>query len=306
MTFLSEGLKGLMGSKSLTLQENAPNILFGVGVLSMIGSTILACRSTLKLESVLEEGQKKIAEVKAAEINEKYSERDQKQDISVLYLRTAGNVLKLYAPAILLGGCGVASLSKSHNILLQRNAALIAAYNAVDLAFKQYRSRVKERYGEDVDREMRYGSEKVEITNPDTGRKQNVKRVGPDTPSMYACFFDQINSSSWSKHPESNWIFLRNKQRYLNELLIARGHLFLNEAYRELGLPNTQAGAIVGWRMEEGVGDHFVDLGLFRDDEKINEFLSGRQGAILLDFNVDGVIFDKLDTPPPPLRWQED
>lgn len=304
MKFLSEGFTLGLGKRSLVLQREAPRILFGAGVLSMVGSTVLACRGTLKLETTLEKGQKDLAVHKAI-TDEKYTDRDRNRDIAIIYTRTAKDVAKLYAPAVLLGSAGIAMLTKSHNILQDRNAALSAAYVVVDQAFKQYRERVVTRYGEDVDRELRYGVEKVEVIDEETGKKKTVKRVSSETPSQYARFFDEY-STSWGKDPETNFIFLRCQQRYFNDLLIARGHVFLNEVYNELGLNHTQAGSIVGWMMtEDRQGDNFIDFGLFRDDETIRDFMNGRNGSILLDFNVDGVIFDKIDTPRAPLSWQK-
>jgi Family of unknown function (DUF6353) len=304
MNFLSEGLTKVWGQKSLTLQENAPQLLFGAGIVGMIGSTVLACRGTLKLETTLEKGQKDLAIHKAI-TDEKYTDPERRRDIGRIYIRTGLEIGQLYAPAILVGGAAVVCLSKSHNILMQRNAALTAAYVAVDRAFREYRTRVVDRYGEEVDREMRYGAEKVEIVNPETGRKKTVTRVAPGEPSMYARFFDPM-SSAWSKDPEINFIYLKAKQTYFNHLLQARGHVFLNEVYDDLGLKHSGAGAVVGWRMtDDRVGDNFVDFGLFRDDQSVRDFVNGREGAILLDFNVDGVIFDKIDTPITPLSWQK-
>jgi hypothetical protein len=304
MKFLSEGFTLGLGKRSLALQREAPRILFGAGVLSMVGSTVLACRGTLKLETTLEKGQKDLAVHKAI-TDEKYTDRDRNRDIAIIYTRTAKDVAKLYAPAVLLGSAGIAMLTKSHNILQDRNAALSAAYVVVDQAFKQYRERVVTRYGEDVDRELRYGVEKVEVIDEETGKKKTVKRVSSETPSQYARFFDEY-STSWGKDPETNFIFLRCQQRYFNDLLIARGHVFLNEVYNELGRKHTTAGSVVGWMMtQDREGDNFIDFGLFRDDETIRDFMNGRNGSILLDFNVDGVIFDKIDTPRAPLSWQK-
>lgn len=305
MGFLSER----MGRTALTLQKNAPNILFGVGIASSVTSTVLACRATLKLDEALEEGQKQMARVKAADpdILENYSHMDQKRDITLIYVQTGIEVVKLYLPAIGFGILAVGSLTKSHDLLTKRNAAITAAYAAVDQAFKEYRARVVDRYGEQVDQEMRYGVEKVEIVDETTGRKKTVKRAAPGEPSMYAKFFDEY-SRQWSKDPESNFIFLRCQQTYFNDLLIIRGHVFLNEVYDRLGLPHTQAGSVVGWMMgnDDEPHDNFIDFGIFnRSDQTIRDFMNGREASILLDFNVDGVIYDKIDTPRAPLSWQE-
>jgi Family of unknown function (DUF6353) len=303
MKFLSEGFTMALGKQSLTLQENAPKILFGTGIIGMIGSTVMACRATLKVEAILDKGQHDLATTKAMN-HEDYSENDRSKDIAIIYTRTAAGMAKIYAPAVLLGVGAIGCLTKSHNMLVQRNAALTVAYTIVDSAFREYRGRVVERYGEDVDRELRYGSEKVSIKDEETGKKKTVTRVGPGEPSMYARFFDKT-SMSWGKDPEVNFIFLRAQQSYFNHLLIARGHVFLNEVYDELGFPHSQAGAIVGWRMtEDREGDNFIDFGLFNDDQTVRDFVNGRNDSILLDFNVDGVIFDKIDTPITPLSWQ--
>jgi hypothetical protein len=100
-------------------------------------------------------------------------------------------------------------------------------------------------------------------------------------------------------------VFLRANQQYFNNLLIVRGHVFLNEVYDQLGLPHTTAGQIVGWRYTpDNEGDNYNDFGILRDDETVRDFINGRNGSILLDFNVDGPILGKIDTPVEPLSWQ--
>jgi hypothetical protein len=302
MSFLSE----LAAKVPLSVQENAPKYLFGAGMIGFGATVVTACRATMKLETTIEKGERDLAVHKAI-TDEKYTDRDRGRDIARIYVRTALDVGKLYAPSIVIGAASIACLTKSHSILQERNAALAMAYAAVDTAFREYRARVTDRYGEEIDREMRYGVEKVEIINPETGRKNTVKRASPGVPSQYAKFFDEY-SKSWGKDPEVNFYFIRVQQQYWNDVLRSRGHVFLNEVYRSLGIPHTQAGAIVGWRMTpDMVGDNYIDFGLFRDDQSVRDFMNGREGSILLDFNVDGVIFDKIrdDRPPFPISWQD-
>ena len=304
MTFLSEGIKGVMGAKSLLLQENAPKILFGTGVVSMLGSTVMACRATLKVDEILEEGQANMTKIKTvvASGHEDYSEEDARKDTVIVYVQTGMKLVKEYAPAIILGGIGIACLTQSHHILMERNFALTAAYTAIDTAFKEYRGRVKDRYGEETDRELRYGVETVEAINPETGRKKTVKRVSSNEPSGYARFFDK-SSCLWSKDWEINQITVRSQQRFANDALTLRGHVFLNEVYDMFDIPRTEAGAIVGW-LRDGDGDGFIDFGLFRDDQTVRDFMNGYEGAILLDFNVDGPIYNQIEEPKEPMRWQ--
>jgi hypothetical protein len=289
---------------TLLAQKNSPGVLFGVGVVGMIGTTVLACRATLKLEEVLDESAGKISQAKNLD-HPDYSEMDRKKDLSVIKVQTGVKIVKLYTPAIIVGGISIAALTQSHNILNRRNAALTAAYAALEKGFDEYRQRVIERYGEEQDQHFRYGTQQVEIE--ENGKKKVVTRVSQNDPSIYARFFDQ-GSPSWSKEPEYNLIFLKCQQNYANDLLRARGHVFLNEVYDMLGIPRSKAGAVVGWLLTpDGQTDNYINFGVFDDkSEAARDFVNGFEGAILLDFNVDGVIYDRIDMSREgePLKWQ--
>jgi len=307
MKFVPTAISRKVAEQALLARKNSPTILFGAGVVSMVGSTVLACRATLKLSDVLDEvednmGKAQLAKqkVEAGEVSEgtTYSDREMKQDQVIIYVRGIAKVVKLYAPALVVGGIGVVCLTRSHQILQDRNAALTAAYVVVDTAFKKYRERVVERYGEDVDRELRFDSEEVDIIDDETGKVISTIVAAPGEPSGYARWFDEENNN-WSAPPfdEHNWLYLRTQQNWANDMLRARGHLFLNEAYGMCGLPHTSAGSIVGWVYERDNerGDNYVDFGCWDEDNQPLQFFNGREGAILLDFNVDGSIWQLLD-----------
>lgn len=307
MNLVSGALANQLGRTTLLAQKASPGILFGAGIVGTVASTVLACRATLKMETVLDETKKKLDTTKEVIVDhpEKYSEKDRRKDVSLIYFQTGVKVARLYGPAIIVGGISIAALTSSHNILTRRNAALTAAYTALDKGFREYRARVVEKYGEEEDRDLRYGTEKVQIVDPDTKKKKTVTRVASSTPSMYARFFDSY-SPSWSKEPEYNLIFLKCQQNWANDMLIARGHLFLNEVYDALGLDRSEAGAVVGWlRSDNGETDNFVNFGVFDGkSDRARDFVNAREGAILLDFNVDGVIYDKIDKLGKELSWQ--
>jgi Family of unknown function (DUF6353) len=303
MRLLSESVMKGLGSNILTLRKHSPSLFFVGGVIGMVGTTVLACRATLKLDEALEADKEKAEAVKTYQ-SDNYSEEDRKQDTAILYVRQVLTVAKLYAPAILLGSASIGMLAQSHNILIKRNAALTAAYAALDEGFRRYRARVVEKYGQDEDDRLRYGEEKVTIKD-EAGKSKVVSRVGQEGASIYAVFFDQFNLN-WSKDPQINKLFLRSQQNYMNNVLHARGHVFLNEVYEALGFDHTQAGSVVGWVLHSD-NDNFIDFGVFRYDanDKVRDFVNGREGSVLLDFNVDGLIYDKIEKPKERLSWQK-
>lgn len=306
MKFMPDAIARKVASQRLLASEHSPRILFVGGVLGMVGSTVLACRATLKLEEVLTEiendktqahGVKDLVDSGQMDHTDTtYTDAELRKDLTIITARGIGKVIRLYAPPVLLGAASIAALTKSHNILQERNLALTAAYAAVDTAFNRYRNRVIERFGEDTDREMRLEMEDVDIIDEETGKIVSQKRVTDAPGSIYARFYDEHSSRNWSPDPDINVLFLRNVQNYMNDRLKIRGHVFLNEVFTELGLPHTRAGAIVGWRWNKNSGDDFIDFGIWDGAyAPAKEFFNGREGAILLDFNVDGVIYDKID-----------
>ena len=303
MKFVPDALGRSVSGLILRSKKHSPSLLLGAGVVSMVGSTVMACRATLKLEEVVTKFQNdQRAAMGVRELHpEEYSEQDRKQDVAVIYARGAGDIVKLYGPAVLLGGIGIVCLTKSHAILKQRNTALTAAYIAVDKAFERYRERVVEKYGEEEDRHFRYGAEEIDIIDDETGKVISTVRADASLmPSGYARWFDESSTNNYTAPPmtEYNWIFIRNQQNWANDMLRARGHLFLNEAYSLLGLEHTSAGAIVGWiyDRDNDRGDNYVDFGCWGEDRgQPLDFFNGRENGILLDFNVDGPIWDLID-----------
>lgn len=304
MKLVPDAIARKVAEQGFLANKNSPRILFVGGVVGMVGSTILACRATLKLEEVLDQidSEKRTAHEAKADVERPdyegtatYPDNELRKDLTIISMRGVKDITKLYAPSVLLGAASIAALTKSHNILQDRNLALTAAYAVVDGAFTRYRERVVDRYGEDVDRDLRYDSEHVDILDEETGKIVGSTRVVSAPGSRYAVFFDEVSSRNWSVDPDINLLFLRSQQLYLNDRLRARGHVFLNEVYDSLGLSHTEAGAIVGWRWKKGTGDDFIDFGCWDGGEVVMDFFNGREGAILLDFNVDGVIYDKLE-----------
>lgn len=269
------------GRQLLTLQKNSPRILFAAGVTGVVVAAVLACRATLKIEDVLDE-------------HEDLIDRADNEGAAIIYFRTAGKLAAMYAPAVIIGAASIAALTGAHVTLTRRNAAVVAAYAALDKGFRAYRARVIEDLGADKDREYRYGMVDREIVEETENGPvvKVVKQVGPEGRSIYARFFDE-HAPAWCKDPGYNQMFLQCQQNYANDLLRARGHVLLNDVYDMLGLERSKEGCVVGWI--KGDGDDYIDFGIFEGDRASGmRFVMGNERSVLLDFNVDGIIYDKI------------
>ena len=288
------------------LKKHSPEILVIAGVVGVVASAVMACKATTKASDIVEETKDQMDKIKTvAETHdaEEYSEEDMKKDTTIVYTQAAVKFIKLYAPSVLLGAASITSILAGHNITRKRNIALAAAYATIDKGFKSYRANVVERFGKDLDKELRYNvkaKEFDEIVTNDKGKEKTVKKsvsiADPNTYSDYARFFDD-GCTGWQKDAELNLVFLKHQQNYANELLQRKGHLFLNEVYDMLGIPRTKAGQIVGWVYDEKNerGDNFVDFGIYdMNREKVRDFVNGYERTILLDFNVDGDILNLI------------
>ena len=290
------------------LKKHSPELLVVGGVVGLVTSAVMACKATTKLDTILEKSNSDIEKTKKyVEDNgytEEYTETDYKKDLTILYSKKGLQLAKLYAPAVFLGTVSVTAILAGHNILQKRNVAIAAAYASVDKSFKDYRSRVVEKFGEELDKELKYNIKTAEVeetvVNEKTGKEKKVTKpvqtVNPDDISEYAKFYDD-GCTGWSKNPEFNLKFLRDQQKYANMLLKDKGHVFLNEVYDMLGIPRTAAGQLVGWIYDEKHpnGDNYIDFGIYDlYNTKKRDFVNGYEKTILLDFNVDGVIYNQI------------
>lgn len=290
-------------------QKHAPEILVIGGVVGVVTSAVMACKATTKLSGILEPTKEVIEQInECAEhpetLPEEYTPEDAKKDKAIVYVQTGVQIAKLYAPAVIVGGLSITAILAGNHISRKRNVALAAAYATVDRSFKEYRGRVVERFGEELDKELKYNVRAKEVKEQivdEEGKKKTVKKtlnvVDPLSDiSEFARFYDD-GCAGWTKDPEENLVFLKRQQDYANEKLKAQGYLFLNDVYDMLSIPRTKAGQVVGWIYDEKCphGDNFVDFGIYNASIEANrDFVNGYERAILLDFNVDGNILENF------------
>lgn len=293
----------------LKIKKYSPEILMVTGTVGVVASGVMACRATLKINEILNDTKDTIDKIHEVsedpDMKEKYSEEDSKKDLAIVYTQTAWKLIKLYGPSVGLGVASIGCMIGSNRILNKRNVALAAAYKAVDTSFKEYRGRVVERFGKELDKELRYNikAQEIEEVSVDENGNEVVKKTtvdvmenDPNRYSQYAIIFDDGNDG-WDPDPERTKFFLIQQQNWANERLKSQGHLFLNEVYDMLGVKRTKAGAQVGWVYDEKNqnGDNYVDFGIFDIySPKARDFVNGLEKVIVLDFNVDGCILDMI------------
>ena len=296
------------GKAEFTIKKNSPEILLGAGIVGFVGTVVLACRATCRADEVLEFHRRKIKDINdAKEIADadpegemSYDVEIYRQDKAIRYLKTTGSLAKLYAPTVAVGTLSLACILTSRNIMQKRYLGVVAAYNGLSAAFEEYRKRVRDEYGEGLDKHFRYGTTYEELPVYDengkkTKEKEQVEKTdtGMVMPTDDSCRFFDSSNPNWDKNPTFSMMWLRGQQNILNDILHTRGHVFLNEVYDALGFPHTPQGAVLGWI--DGEGDNCIDFGLYdQNKENVRRFVNGVDNVIMLEFNHDGVIWDKI------------
>lgn len=294
---------------SLKLRKRSPEMLVVTGVIGFVVSGVLACKATLKVNDILDEAKDtvdKIHECKNDEtFKDKYTDKDSTRDLVTTYGKTALKLAKLYAPALLVGASSITCIFVSNNIMHKRNIAVMAAYATLEKGFEKYRANVIEKYGKEADFEFlnNIKAKTIKEKRVDEGGNEievekTINTIDAPSNSEFTRLYDDGNFG-WTKDPEHNLYFLISEQNWANDKLRSQGYLFLNEIFRRLGYKETPAGQVTGWLYKpddnEYQGDNYVDFGILNmNDECVRTFLEGDERSIWLNFNVDGIIYDKI------------
>ena len=292
------------------IKKHSPEILLVAGVVGTVASAVMACKATIKAKEIVDKSKEDIAIIHDCMANEtlkengEYSDDQGKKDLTIAYTNTAVDLAKVYGPSVILGTLSIASILTSNNILRGRNVALAAAYATVDKSYKEYRGRVREKYGEEADKELTFDIKAKEVEKTvvnEEGKEKKVKETVLDSNSNahspYAKVFDELNDN-WENDSEYNTMFLRKTERWANDYLKSHGYLFLNDVYKALGFQPTRAGQVVGWIYDpiNPVGDNYVSFGIDNlYDNGVRLFVNGNESAVWLDFNVDGDILNNFE-----------
>lgn len=287
---ISPSLNRAISRVSFRAQKYSPALLTGAGVVALIGAGVLAAKATLKLEDTLDAAENRMSRAKTVV---EAGEADQKVIVQA-QIKNVVEVGKIYWLPATLAISGTVLVLAGHHILNKRYAGMVVAYKGLETAFNNYRQRVIEQYGEQVDKDIRYGL-KQESIEDENGKKKKVTSVDRASTSDYIFEFGPANDNFVPNH-EHNMFLLRSQQNVFNDILRGRegNHVLLHEVLDALGLPRTPASLVTGWVYDP---DNKFGENDIKRDNVISFGIEDQwdaNGYILLDFNVDGYIADKI------------
>ncbi|AWN05996.1 hypothetical protein SEA_RAVENPUFF_39 [Streptomyces phage RavenPuff] len=294
---ISNAVTSKVGRQILLTQKHSPTIMLVGGAVGFAATVVMASKATLKLDGILKEAEADRAKIERAETEhaDKYSPEDAAQDRKLSRVKLCIEVAKAYGPSVIVGVGSLALFTGAHIILTKRLAGVTALAAGLDKAFKEYRARVVADQGEAKDAEYLYDLVEKEVYHEDEGGPTTkvIKTPSGKASSPYVVLFDEHNRN-FKKEWGYNQTFLAAQQTWANNKLRADGHIFLNDVYRMLGLPDTKAGSVTGW-IDGGDGDDTVIFNIYGPDPVGGDmFAEGNERAVWIDFNVDGVIYDKI------------
>ena len=286
----------------LTVRKHSPEILMVAGVIGTVAGAVMACKETLELEDVLDEcKQEKMELEEQYAMCEEYSEDALKKDQVKLTIKQVAKIVKLYAPSVIMEATSIGVIFASNDIMRKRNASMAAAYATLNSMYKRYRQNVIESYGEEVDKDMRFGVKHEKVTEIDEdGNKVIVdaRIVDLDNTALaisdYSRFFQMGCKGFDASSGRYNLLYLKGIQAMFNNKLIADGYVMLNDVYRELGFDTIPEGWSIGWVYDEAnpIGDNYIDFGLYEARNKNQRAVNDWEPVILMDFNVDGNLYE--------------
>lgn len=289
-----ETIQRAYGKTKLTMIRKSPEITLGLSIATGIAAVGYTVWATIKAVETYNDTVQKLEQAERVLDNE-----EEKEDaVEKIKIHCALEWVKLYAPAIALETASILFTVKSHKIMKGRNTALVMSVAAATKELNDYRQRVRDVIGDEQEKDIFNDASTFTVTHmheDGTSEEEVIKKNNHE--SQYAAFFD-ASSDYWEKDVVYNLSFLRTRLMVLNNEFRKKGHMFLNEVYRALGLPETVAGQYVGWVLGSTNGDgviKFIDVATGESIEDIDDL---EDPVVLLDFNVDGDIIDILPEVP--------
>ena len=291
--------KNIYNTAKTYIVKAAPGIMIGTGIVSVaVGA--------YKAAEVTPEAKEAIAEFKATRdaIEQHEEDPEARRECIKSGYRTLGNtLLHAYAKPFLFMSGGTALILGGHGIVSKKLATTTASLISTDRLFRNYRNNVIEDQGEEADFRYRTGIKTVNVETVEQdvrGRKRKVNKeydvIDEIAGNPFLKFFDESNPN-FTKNPTQNLDFLNTRLSFLNRRFIAEGFMSLNDVLYDLGFNRCAEGSVYGWIYDPDDPNchNEIDIGI-KDIRRttIQNAINGYEPVILLNFNVDGLIIDKL------------
>ena len=167
------------------VQKNSPEILMALGLGTMIAGTVVAVKVTEKKVAPRKQEKEDKLDSVAWEVHNKVTSEEEAAKVIKKECRSyALDVVKAYALPVAMEATGMMCIMASNHIMRKRVAGLATALTTVTTAFDQYRERVRDRYGEDVERSIYYNEQVVEIETTDENGKKKKEKITVADPSI--------------------------------------------------------------------------------------------------------------------------
>ena len=316
MSIFSSAVK--VGSNLIQkVKFRSPELLIGAGVVGLVGAAVVAARRGVRWHNAAKaEIIHGLETIKKAEGSPQYTREDKVQDYAQVIGKGVWSFTQIYGPSVAVGVASVVSILAGTGVLKGRLAAMTSAAATAQAALERYRSRVREKLGEDADYEFAYevSAKKAKIKHEDGTKESLVTyHLVPSSgewmaASPYSRLWDE-NAMEWCANRDIQFLTLRSLENHFNQELNARGVVFLNDVYKALGLPMSKDAALVGWvkdyekpkmaklaaELGRVPGDGVISFGVFENESpSARAYLAGDDNRVVLDFNVDGVIYDLI------------
>lgn len=213
----------------LFVGRNASTILSCIGGVGVITTSIMAAKATPKAMQLLE----KAKEEKGEDLTK---------------LEKFKVAAPSYIPAMLVGTSTIACIFGANVLNKRSQAGLMSAYALLDRSYKDYKNKVKELYGEEVDKHVVKEIVKDTYVEGEVSTEENKQL-------FYDYYSKRYFESTTEKVQQAEYAF--------NRLLNIRDYASLNEFYELLGLEKIDDGDWLGWSTGmnmEYYWQHWVDF----------------------------------------------
>lgn len=219
-------MRGLIHKANLYLARSSPTILSCIGAVGVIATTVLAVKETPK----------------AVELIKADSRRNHDGDPDAYTkIEAVKSCWHCYIPAAAVGVSTIVCILGANVLNKRQQAAITSAYMLVNNAYKEYRDKVKEIYGNEVDSEIRgmIAKDKYEESDIEVSDRNLL-------------FYDQYSG----RYFERTMAEVIDAEYHINRKFNFDDYVRLNDFYKLLGLPETDFGNLIGWSIGAGYNTH--------------------------------------------------